>query len=206
MSYRAIVNILDTEDNEDNTGVIRLKLINDDTFKTQIYNDNKNKINEWNYEEVLQKGIYIKSILELYSINYYNGTFTVTIKPHQLKLSKEEIPKDIFLEEYSFIDTDSDEEAESKVVKVGKETIMNTNTEFLENSTENKKVSNLKYRLESEKNKILEEEENTSFEDDNELSLEEDGENNSSSSLKSEESDNDDAVFFKKIMPKASMR
>lgn len=195
MSYRAIVNILDT-DSENTGGVIRLKLINDETFKTQVYNDNKTKINEWNYEEVLQKGIYIKSILELYSINYYNGTFTVTIKPHQLKLSKEEIPKEIFLEEYSFIDTDSDEEIESKIVKVGKETVMNTNTEFIDNSTEKNKVSNIKYNLESERNKIMEEENDTSFQDDNELSLEEDDTTNTS-----EESDNAD-VFFRKIMPK----
>jgi hypothetical protein len=114
ISYRAIVNELDNDGEEDNpiyrNGLIRLKI--NDTI-TQLYDENKVLINLNEYENVLTQGSYVKSIIEINAIILSDNEVTINIIPHQLRVSEDVINK-IQLIEYSFIESDSDESEDNK--------------------------------------------------------------------------------------------
>ena len=106
-SYRAIVRVI--ENNSENVymnGVIRLDFTDG---ITKIFDHEKNIIPENKYRNVLTKGCYLKSIIEVVGIVIEENVISIEIITHQIGVSYQ-LPKQIILSEYSFIDTDDEEE------------------------------------------------------------------------------------------------
>lgn len=108
ISYRAIVNEVENDSNEIyNNGLVKYKLYGADNFKTQVFDNNKQLLNENEYIDKLSRGSYIKSIIEIHSLVLHNNNVYVHIKPHQLQIINDQIEKFV-LTEYSFVDSDSE--------------------------------------------------------------------------------------------------
>lgn len=106
-SYRALVRVI--ENNVDKiyeNGVMRLDF---NSGITKIYDHNKNIIPEEKYKNVLTKGCYLKSIVEIVGIVIEENVISIKMVTHQIGITYA-VPKQIILSEYSFIDTDEEDE------------------------------------------------------------------------------------------------
>jgi hypothetical protein len=134
ISYKAIVNTIEGDDDEVyENGVIRLRLIDNDSFTTKIYDNDRNLVASDNYDNLLVNSAYVKSIIEVVSIIINNDSvICVNIKPHQLRVSKP-TNEVVELSCYSFDDNDSEVEVENKKPSIDDmhEALLNTQTDFL---------------------------------------------------------------------------
>ena len=129
ISYKSIVNEIEGDDNEIyNNGLIRYKLYDAKEFSTKIFDDNKNLLQSFEYNNKIVKGIFIKSIIEINSLVLRDNIIHVYIKPHQLRLMEEKLDV-VNLENYSFFDSDDEE-----IKNNDSEIILNTQTDYLEPS------------------------------------------------------------------------
>lgn len=150
ISYRAIVNELEGDDNDVyKNGLVRYRL---DLPDTQVYDEKRNLIDKSDYNKFFIKGVYVKSIIEITSlvINIKTGNITVYIKPLQIRIQDESIDM-LNLKTYSFIDDDSENETDNmqpKDIEPKKNTAnqdmsvvigtMNTQTDCLETEQNNR--------------------------------------------------------------------
>jgi hypothetical protein len=117
-------------------GFIRMKLIDKDST-TRVYDDHKNLIEQSNYTIKMVKGVYIKSIIEISGLLIRGADVKIHTKLHQLRVIDER-PTKVVLEEYSFVDSESDDDS-NDTSTVSKETLeikykdcANTHTDYLE--------------------------------------------------------------------------
>lgn len=157
ISYKSIVNEIEGDDNEIYiNGLIKYKLYNTKEFSTKVFDENKNLVHPQNYQDKIIKGVYIKSIIEINSLVLRDNMIHVYIKPHQLRIIEDKI-NNVNLENYSFIDSDDENEKEENESEI----ILNTQTDYLEikkNSPSEKNVfseKNLKNINQSEQRKLL---------------------------------------------------
>lgn len=103
ISYNPVVKELEDDDSVYKNGVV---VFDFDVASTKIYECQSKELQK--DISLLQKGVFIKSIIELQSIVIRNdSTIDVIINPIQLRIEDEQIDK-IELTEYSFRDSDSD--------------------------------------------------------------------------------------------------
>ena len=108
IKYKMIVKNMENDDSKMyENGLIKLKLINSNSFKTVVYDDDKKKIPLISYDDCITSGKYVKMIIELSSIWFKNGIYGLYMKPHQLKISNSKQFR-INLDIYSF-NNDSDD-------------------------------------------------------------------------------------------------
>jgi molecular chaperone DnaK (HSP70) len=142
LSYRAIVNDIDDQTNHVyKNGLIRLKILEN----TKIYDCERKMVNKSEYSTRLIPGVYMKSIIEFHSILIEGGDISILIKPHQLRLSDEQL-KPVELNDYSFVDSDSphDKEVKSKNIFDKLEEAIETNIKYdnMEDDSDANSVSN----------------------------------------------------------------
>lgn len=143
VSYKSIVNEIDTDNEIYKNGLIKYKLFNGSKFKTVIYDDNKEIIPVYEYSDRLTKGVYIKSIIEINSIIINNDVIKVYVKPHQLRVFEQGIER-VDLTTYSFID--SDDEIINSNIDYNQELMSSIHTEkILEEDNDNSNNNNMTF-------------------------------------------------------------
>ena len=101
--YSSLINTID--DNNDQPANCALKLLmKHNNHVVKIYNDDHELLSNCNMSDYI--GCYVSTIIELNSVVISDNEICVYIKPHQLKLSQ--IIKNYSLDEYSFVDSDSE--------------------------------------------------------------------------------------------------
>jgi hypothetical protein len=90
--------------------VLKLQLINTNTFSTAIYSNKKELLNVNNYSKYINGNCFIKSIIELSAIIIKNNEISILIKPHQLLV----LPNNFIITKYAFNDSDNNVENENK--------------------------------------------------------------------------------------------
>ncbi len=116
VKYKAVVREKDSGGSDSKiykNGLIKLKIIRSNSFRTIIYNDKKEIINPKKYSEYIKPGNFAKVIIELASIWFKDGLFGLYIRPHQFRIS-DMSNFQIILNTYSFEDS-SEEEQESLI-------------------------------------------------------------------------------------------
>lgn len=109
VTYKSLIRFIDEDDNEGNSGVIKVKFIKSKNFNTLVFDKNKNIINPDNYDKILCGNVHVKMILELVSVWIRDDVYGAYLKLHQLKVSNGFKPS-IMQQEYSFNDSSIDEE------------------------------------------------------------------------------------------------
>ncbi len=114
IEYKALVNDIDDDDSIYSNGVLSIQINNNSSCfsnsNIKIYNENKNLLNNNNYDNVLIKGNIIQCILELKGLvivindNNTNEIFPY-IKTHQIRYIEEKL-LDINLDDYSFLESE----------------------------------------------------------------------------------------------------
>ena len=128
ISYRSIINEIENDDsNIYKNGIIKYRINLDKKNGTRIYDSSKKMLTESEYKECLIKGVYIKSILEINSLIIRNNNIYVFIKPLQIAIKIKQ--KEVVLDEYSFIDSDS-EDINDNINNT--DNVVGTFTEYLE--------------------------------------------------------------------------
>lgn len=118
IKYKSIIRHISSDDEEDKknlnnnflytNGLLKLKLFDTKSFKTNIYNDKKELLKKTEYDSLLCGGCYVKCIIEFVSLWFENDVFGVTMRVHQIKISKGKFPI-LTLNEYSFDDNNSND-------------------------------------------------------------------------------------------------
>ncbi len=189
ISYKSIVN--EIEDNDDDiykNGLIRYKINTSNMTNTKIYDDKKMLISEQNYITKLKKGTYVKSIIEINSLVLRDNVIHVYIKPHQLRISTEKM-QSVRLEDYSFIDSDCEENNDSEI-------ILNTQTDYLENKNNVESEYNVMKKMINEPNIIGEKNDQINYYEENNSQLDTSDNDSLDSILQSETNEIDAKNYF----------
>ncbi len=83
--YKSLVRSVDSDSRYYENGAIKLKLLNG-TFKTVVYDGDRNIVPIHNYEKVIRRNSYVKTILECVAIWIKDGVYGIYLRPHQMKI------------------------------------------------------------------------------------------------------------------------
>jgi len=135
-TYNSI--ICSSEENNDffnDFGGIKFDNNNNDTIS--IFSKEKENITDTSNLKSLI-GSFVASIIEINSIVIYcNNNISVHIKLHQLKLSSPKVIKNYNINEYSFVDSESENENNIHNTQLNKEFINDTNNNNYDNDNDN---------------------------------------------------------------------
>jgi hypothetical protein len=131
VSYRKVVADYGDKTDVYKNGVLRFKLQSTDTFSTKVYDNNCKLVDKSNYNTNLVSGVYIKSIVELSELLIRGTDVRVVLKVHQLRVNDYR-PEKVTLEDYSFMESESETESVEKEKLDIKYDMNNTQTDYLE--------------------------------------------------------------------------
>jgi hypothetical protein len=77
--------IKDIDDRKD--GILKVKLRRSKSFRSLIFNDRLEEVPKGKIDDILVSGNYVKIIFELPYVRFKNGTFSIHLKVHQIKIS-----------------------------------------------------------------------------------------------------------------------
>jgi hypothetical protein len=107
VEYNTIYNEVQGDDDDlYKNGVIVVNLLTS-PFKTKIFDNNKKIMHFKNYEDILFGGFFIRTILEIHSLDIVDNNINVNIKLHQAKIKYNDL-HNFMLSNYSFAHSDSD--------------------------------------------------------------------------------------------------
>ena len=145
LRYKSLIRGSNNSDKEFENGIIKLKFIDNDQFKTYVFDENKNQVDPVNY---LKSGsCYMKIMMEISGLWISNGNyFGIATRVYQVGITRDTNPM-ISTETYAFIEDSDDNNYEEFIADTELEPVK-TNNLNLEQSSEQNLEQNLEQNSE----------------------------------------------------------
>lgn len=135
LKYKSIIRKSENEGKEFENGILKLKFVDNDQFKTHVFDENKELVNP---EKYLRAGsCYMRIMMEISAVWVSDGNhFGIATRVYQVGISKSSNPV-ISTETYAFIDESDEEIYNELVVETEIDPFDNDNNKNLCNSDSN---------------------------------------------------------------------